>query len=791
MLRLSSAQAFAFFIASVISFPAAFGQPIENLKYGQADVFRQLEEWLPTPNVYRAPNGAPGPQYWQQKADYVIEATLDDAHQSITGKEKISYHNHSPHPLSFVWLQLDQNMYSPNSMSRRSATSPDFGDRVPFGLVRNLLYEKQFDGGHKITKVTDGADSPLHYTIVDTMMRVDLAEPLPSDGVIDLKIEWHFNIVDAKRTRSRGGYEYFKDDKNYIYEIAQWFPRMVAFTDATGWQHKQYLGQGEFALTFGNYDVKLTVPADHIVGATGELRNAEEVLTEAQRERLQQAIKADKPTFIVTPDEAKTNEKSDPGKATKTWHFMANDVRDFAFASSRKFIWDAQGHELNGDRVMAMSFYPKEAEPLWSQYSTHSIIHTLNVYSRYTFNYPYPVAISVNGPIYGMEYPMICFNGPRPESDGTYSERTKYGLISVIIHEVGHNYFPMIVNSDERQWFWMDEGLNTFLQYLAEQEWETDYPSQRGEPSQILGYMLSQDQVPIMTAADSVLQVGPNAYWKPATALNILRETVMGRELFDFAFKEYAKRWKFKHPQPADFFRTMEDASGMDLDWFWRGWFYGTEHVDIAITTVKQFQIDAGDPDAEAARKRKEDQEKPPSVSKERNAELPKRIEAYPELNDFYNKDDPYAVTDRERETYQSFLKGLDDDQRKLIHDDTNFYVITFENEGGLISPIIFDAVYEDGSHERFQIPAEIWRRNSQEVRKLWMTDKKLLRVELDPQRQMADTNRNNNHFPPKIESSRFKMFKDEQSSGENAMQRAKKAAEKKTDEKKVDEKGK
>ena len=431
------------------------------------------------------------------------------------------------------------------------------------------------------------------------MMRVDLPQPLaPKDSFV-LHVNFKYKINDAKLIRARTGYEFFEDDGNYVYEIAQWYPRVCAFTDYEGWQNKQYLGRGEFTLELGNYDVRITVPADHVVAATGELQNENKVLSKAQAERLRKARTADQPQFIVTPDEAKANEKH-RSKKERTWVFKADNVRDFAWASSRKFVWDAQGHDVDGVPVLAMSYYPREAEPLWSQYSTHAIIHTLDVYSRYAFAYPYPVAISVNGPVYGMEYPMLCFNGPRPEKDGTYTAQTKYGLISVIIHEVGHNYFPMVVNSDERQWTWMDEGLNTFLQYLAEQEWEEDYPSRRGEPADITGYMSSTNQVPVMTGSESILQFGNNAYGKPATALNILRETILGRELFDFAFRHYAETWKFKRPTPADFFRTMEDASGVDLDWFWRGWFYSTDHVDIAIRDVALHQIDSGDPDETA-----------------------------------------------------------------------------------------------------------------------------------------------------------------------------------------------
>ncbi len=420
-----------------------------------------------------------------------------------------------------------------------------------------------------------------------------------------------------------------------------------------------------------------------------------------------------------------------------------------------------------------MSYYPNEAEPLWSKYSTEAIAHTLEVYGRYSFAYPYPVAISVNGPVYGMEYPMICFNGPRPEDDGTYSKATKYGLISVVIHEVGHNFYPMIVNSDERQWTWMDEGLNTFLQYLAEQEWEDDYPSRRGDPEKIVPYMRGGNQRPIMTGSEEILQFGPNAYSKPATALNILRETILGRELFDFAFREYARRWKFKRPTPSDFFRTMEDASGVDLDWFWRGWFYSTDHVDIAIEKVQLFQIDSGNPDEAAERKRKDRDEKEPTLSKQRNTELPKRIDWQPGLKDFYNSPeyDELEVEESARESFQKFLDGLDAKQRALLARTTNFYVVSFRNVGGLVMPIIVRVHYADNTHELVQIPAQIWRRNSQRVDKLFVTDKEIVRFELDPRRETADTEESNNHWPPKLVPSRFKLFKDKKD--KNPMQKA------------------
>lgn len=752
----------------------AVAQPLENTKYGgRPDPFYPIDSWLASPNDQRTASGAPGPGYWQQQADYVIDVTLDDSRQRITGQEKVTYVNRSPHPLHYLWFQLDQNMYRTDSESLRAARAPSLDNRVPFSLLRSIIARQSFPGGFEIASVTDAKQHPLPYTVVGTMMRVDLNESLQPEGSIELQIAFAYNIVDAKLIGGRGGYEFFPNDGNYIYEIAQWYPRLVAYTDYAGWQHQHYVGKGEFTLEFGDFVVRITAPDDMIVAATGELQNPTEVLSETQRERLQTATTAAEPVFIVTPDEAKQSEQRDRSKnkpGTKTWEFHAPNVRDFAFAASRKFIWDAVGHRLGDRTVMAMSYYPNEGEPLWSRYSTASIVHTLDVYSRYTFDYPYPVAISVNGPIYGMEYPMICFNGPRPESDGTYSKATKYGLISVIIHEVGHNWFPMIVNSDERQWSWMDEGLNTFLQYLAEQEWEPDYPSRRGEPADIVGFMRSSNQRPIMTHSESTIQFGNNAYAKPATALNILRETILGRELFDFAFKEYANRWRFKRPTPEDFFRTMSDASGHDLDWFWRGWFFSTDHVDLAIDRVRLYQIDAGDPDESAETQRLERDAKPKSISQERNTDLPKRVDLQPGLKDFYNDYDEFEVTEDDRKAFRKFLDGLDADEQKLLKRKSNFYVVSFRNLGGLISPIILHVSYEDGSDERLMIPASIWNQDPRAVDKLIITDKTIQRLEIDPQQQTADVEPSNNHWPPKLVPSRFKLFKSEQQ--KNPMQK-------------------
>ncbi len=738
------------------------------LAYGQSkskpsDKFKQLDEDLPTANEQRTASGAPGNKYWQNRADYVIDVELDDANQRISGKETITYKNASPDTLNYIWLQVDQNLFAKDSDTAKTQTAPNFTNEngFPISAVEQLA-AREYDGRVNIASVSDAKNSPLKFTINNTMMRVDLPIDLVPGGTFVFNVSWSYAINNQRVFGGRAGYEFFPRDGNYIYEIAQWFPRMVAYTDYKGWQHKQFLGSGEFTLEFGNYLVRITTPNDHVVSGSGVLQNPKDVLTAAQIQRLKQADTAAEPLKIITADEAKTNESS---KATgkKTWIFKADNVRDFAFASSRKFIWDAQGHNVGGNKVMAMSFYPNEGNPLWEKYSTQAIIHTLNVYSRYTFNYPYPVAQSINGPVGGMEYPMICFNGPRPLPDGTYSAQTKYGLISVVIHEVGHNYFPMIVNSDERDWTWMDEGLNSFLQFLAEQEWEKNYPSRRGEPQRIAEYMLSENQVPIMTQSDSVLQFGNNAYGKPATALNILRETVMGRELFDFAFKQYAQRWKFKRPEPADFFRTMEDASAVDLDWFWRGWFYSTDHVDISIENVRLYQVNTQNPEVEKEIQRKAANAQPRTLSQQRNESLPKRIDQYPSLRDFYNDFDKFKVTDKEQQDYQTFLASLSDKEKQLINQNNYFYVVDLKNIGGLVMPLIFKVEYMDGTSEEIRIPAEIWRYDNFNVSKLIVTKKEAKAIILDPNLETADADLNNNYFPRRVLPTRFQVFKGQQ----------------------------
>ena len=734
--------------------------------------FRQLYQEYATPNVYRTAGGAPGHQYYQQRADYDISVVLDDEKQTITGEETITYHNNSPDQLEYLWIQLDQNIRERGSM-RSLIETGKMDDKMSFGHFRQM--HSDFDGGFKITSLSDGAGRKLPYTINHTMMRVDLPKPLASKSTYVLKIKWWYNINNRMELGGRAGYEYFKKDDNYLYAIAKFFPRMCVYNDVEGWQNKQFLGRGEFTLNFGNYKVSITAPADHVLTATGVLQNESAVLTAKQRERLKQAKTADKPIFIVTPEEALKNESS-RSKKTKTWIFKADNVRDFAFASSRKFIWDAQGVKLGTTNPMAMSFYPKEGNPLWEKYSTRIVAHTLKNYSKHTFDYPYPVAISVHTDQIGMEYPMICFNGGRPEEDGTYSERTKYGMLGVIIHEVGHNYFPMIVNSDERQWSWMDEGLNTFLQYRTEQEWERGYPSRRGPAPKIVDYMKGDKKYisPIMTNSESIWQFGNNAYGKPATALNILRETIMGRELFDYAFKVYANRWMFKHPTPEDFFRTMEDASGVDLDWFWHGWFYTTDCVDISLDGVKYFRLDSQNPEIEKPKRKQERETEDKNISELRNRTEIKQTENEkdPSLNDFYVTYDPLNVTEEDKKRYEKYLGSLTDEERALLNSNYNYYELSFSNMGGLVMPLILEFAFEDGTTEVKRIPAEVWRVNNFEVSKIFWFEKQVTGIRLDPFLETADVDVSNNMWPRKSVPSRFQLYK-QSNTLPNPMQKA------------------
>ena len=696
--------------------------------------FRQLDSDLPTPNVYRTASGAPGHAYWQNTADYKMDIILDDENQRVYGVEKINYTNKSPDHLEYLWIQLDQNVRSPESETYKIQQG-NIKDGVSLYEYFNLFHT--FPGGFNIDYVNDKNGAPFSVKVNHTMMRVDLETPLQSGDSININIKWWYNINDRMEIGGRSGYEYFKEDDNYLYTIAQFFPRMAVYSDVTGWQNKQFLGRGEFTLPFGDYDVQLTVPENMVVGATGEIQNMDEVLTDLQKERLEKAKTSDKPVIIVSQEEAIKNEKNRSSK-TKTWHFKAQNVRDYGWCASPKFIWDAQGVQFGDRTVMAMSLYPKEGNPMWEMYSTKAIVLTLQTYSKFTFDYPYPVAYSINGKSIGMEYPMICFNGGRTDKDGKFTDNVKYRTILVIIHEVGHNYFPMIINSDERQWTWMDEGINTFLQYQTERAWTDEsgkpFPSRRGPAKLIVPYMKGDKRYisPIMTNSESIFQFGNNAYDKPCTALNILRETVMGPELFDYAFKIYANRWKFKHPSPADFFRTMEDASSVDLDWFWRGWFYTSDHCDVAITDVKQLKVDNQRPKGESTQK----------LLNKNIKNLAKQDKVSPMLQAVRSAENPSKAFDR-------IKANLKDVREKILDKEVYLCQVDLKMIGGLVMPVILKLEYEDGSNEEVRIPAEIWRMQNEilekTVSKVLVTNKSVKKIVLDPNLETADTDVSNN----------------------------------------------
>ena len=769
---INSCKAILTLIASTIVFISVAQNP--NLNYNK---FKQLKEEMATPNVYRTAGGAPGHAYYQNEADYVMNLTLNDQQQKITGTETIIYHNNSQDKLEYLWLQLDQNKRAQSSDSYKIQTGGI--KSLNTRSIKNM--EPEFEGGFNITSVTKKDGSKQAYTIHKTMMRINLDKPLLPGTSFTFNVDWWYNINNRMEIGGRSGYEYFEEDDNYLYTIAQFFPRMCVYNDTEGWQNKQFLGSGEFTLPFGDYDVKIAVPTDHVVAATGNLVNANEILSEEQIKRLELAKKNEKePVFIVNEKEAIKNEKQRK-KGMKTWHFKAENVRDFGWASSRKFIWDAMVVKQKSNDVLAMSFYPKEGNPLWEQYSTKTVAHTLKCYSKYTFDYPYPVAISVHSKWIGMEYPMICFNGGRPDEDGTYSKRTKYGMISVIIHEVGHNYFPMIINSDERQWTWMDEGLNTFLQYLTEQEFEKGYPSRRGPAYRIVDYMKGNKKriSPIMTNSESIHQFGNNAYGKPATAMNILRESIMGRELFDYAFKTYANRWMFKHPNPEDLFRTMEDASSVDLDWFWRGWFYSTDHVDISLDNVRYYKINNQNPNENNAEKKKKFEEiKAKDISNQRNKDIVTYREIDSKLSDFYTSYDEFSTTEKQLKKFENFQSKLDEDEKQILKEDKHYYEIKFKNVGGLVMPIFLDFTLENNTHELVKIPAEIWMKNNTQITKVFAFDKEVKQIELDPFLETADTDRNNNYWPVKVEPTKFELYQYKNrrdKSGSNPMKKKKK----------------
>ena len=742
------------FFSSLFFITVSFTQAQEATKTAKTeernpDKFKQMYDLFATPNIYRTASGAPGPEYYQQQADYKIDIELDDKNQKLYGTETITYTNNAKESLDYLWLQLDQNEKARNSNSplvESNKIDPVFSAQ---SFSRKYL-EEDFDGGFKIEYVKDSQGKVMKYSVNQTMMRIELPEVLKFGEKISFSIKWWYNINNYTIDGGRSGYENFEKDGNNLYVIAQFYPRMAVYNDVEGWQNMQFWGSGEFALPFGNFEVNITVPADHILEATGTLLNRSEVFTPEQLKRYKLAEQSfDKPVIVVTQAEAEAREKGF-STAKKTWKFKAENVRDFGISTSRKFIYDAMAVKTGNTTAMAISLYPKEGNPLWEEYSTRIVAHTLKSYSSFTFDYPYPKAISINARDQGMEYPMICWNFGRPDENGKYTDQTKYGMLGVICHEIGHNYFPMIVNSDERQWTWMDEGLNSFLEYLAEISFDPNFPTRKGPAKNIVPYM-SGDQKglePIMTNSESIRQFGNNAYGKPATALNILRETIMGHELFDYAFKTYANRWKFKHPTPEDFFRTMEDASAVDLDWFWRGWFYTTDYNDIGIKEVNKYFV-SNEPSKEVAdflkKRRRRDSKQGPMVYM-----IAEGSEDYkPEMNK------PFKIVDYK--VLDEFVnQNFSEEEKAKLNEPKFFYQVTFNKPGGLVMPIIVELTFEDGTTENHYFPAQIWRMNDQEVNRTFATKKAITKIQIDPKLETADIDTTNNSWPKTIEKSKF-----------------------------------
>jgi hypothetical protein len=571
--------------------PLPAQQPPVTLKPGVPDTspFRPLA--LPTPNAYRTGAGTPGPRYWQQRADYTIRASLDTAALSVHGSETIHYTNNSPDTLRYVWMQLDENQSA--SDNRFAQLAPPFmaqrARRAAAGAPG--AQGPPFVGGYTLERVAvlrsarRGARpvaTPLPHRVNATMMRVDLDRPLPPKGVVDLYLAWHYMVPRMGRT----GREHFP--QGWLFEIAQWYPRMAVYDDVRGWNTEQYLGSGEFYLEYGDFDFTITAPATYTVTATGVLQNPDRVLTATERRRLALALHSDTTIHIIAPDEVGTPALLPPGTgATRSWHYRARNVRDVSWAAAPNFIWDATGW----DGILIQALYPPVALPLWSQAAAMGR-HTIMYHSRW-YHYPYPTAIDVNGPVGGMEYPMIVFCSERHDEKALYFVQT---------HELGHEWFPMTVGSNERLYGWMDEGFNTFIDYFS---FHDRYPSdttiarETGRALNWLGltpawvaYITHYHGVeePIMTPQDRSAPGigGALAYGKPAVGLHFLRNEVVDSTAFDQAFREYIRRWAFRHPTPADFFRTMNDALGEDLSWFWRSWFYRTDHLDEAVDSVAQ-----------------------------------------------------------------------------------------------------------------------------------------------------------------------------------------------------------
>jgi len=752
-----------FFLLLFLSFSISFAQEdTQNTHKGHYNKskFRQITDLLPTPNTYRTAAGAPGRDYFQNKANYDIHVELFDNEKQpkLVGHETITYFNNSPDKLEYLWVQLEQNKRAPDSYTDQIK---DDGKNMMLrpGKFISQYSNKGFKGGYHIEKVQTTGGTNLPYTINHTMMRVDLPTALEPGKNFSFKVKWWYNINDFVADWGRSGYEHFKDDGNNLYIIAQFYPRMAVYDDVNGWQNLQFIQTGEFTLPFGDFKVEITAPADHIMDATGKLLNRKAVMSKKQYDRYLKALKTfDKPVMIVTADEAKKHEKS-RSKGKKTWKFFAKNVRDFAFASSRKFMYDMMAVQLDSKKTLAVSMYPKEAKVLWQKYSTRTVAHTLKSYSKRMFDYPYHKAISVNAFRQGMEYPMICWNYGRPGKDGKVSDRLRNGMIKVITHEVGHNWFPMVVNSDERQWMWMDEGLNTFSELLAEQAFEKELGfslNSRGLPKHIVPFVKGDQSkmLPIMSNSDNMYNRSMTAYNKPTAGLYLLREVIMGHKLFDHALKTYANRWKFKHPEPADFFRTMEDDSAIDLDWFWNAWFFTTEVNDMAIDKVEKFYVT----------------DKPTQRIKRMARMYGMKVEDFPPYVSLVTEDSKDFTKDlKSKESFierstsmKDFLaENFTKEEVRNIKTPKYFYRIAFEQKGEMPMPIVLKIVYKDGTTVQKIFPAKVWRFNNKKVSKMIPSSKEIVKVIIDPENLTADIDQTNNEWPKVNKKSEYKKLKE------------------------------
>lgn len=680
--------------------------------HDNSNPFNQMYDLLPTPNVYRTAAGAPGHAYYQQQVDYDMNLVLDDVKNILTGEETITYHNNSPDVLGYLWLSMDQNLRKKDSPYHLFMQQGKPANTISGEEFGRTFMEANFDGGFNILTVNTVDNKDLNYFENGTMMRVIPTNPIKPGEKFVFKVKWSYNIPNYFLVNDRNGFE--PHEGGNIYAMAQFYPRLAVYNDVEGWQNMPYWNRSEYTLEFGNFKANITVPADHLMNATGVLTNMKEILTNEQYNRYQKAKTTfDQPVMIVTEEETAQRMTKGSGGKTKTWKFEAENVRDFAWVSSRTYMWDAMAVKVGDKTPMAESIYPKEGGNLWKDLSTKVVAHTLKVYSRFTFDYPYPKAVSASVQWQGMEYPMICFNGGRANADGSYDKNMGNNLVGLIIHEVGHNFFPMIVNSDERQWTWQDESINTFVENIAESEWSLDFPVRRFRADQIVNYMKKpqEEQMPIMTQGDLLTDFGNEGYSKSSVGLHILRNTILGPENFDYAFKTYAQRWMFKHPTPADFFRTMDDASGTDLDWFFRTWYFTTEVVDLGIKNVVQLY---------------------PSLTGGMTGEAI-GFSTEKESGDIYQS---ASITD--------FLK---ENPNLEVQKPKYFYEVEFERIGGMPMPLLVSFNFTDGSSQEIRYPVEVWRFPHRPLKKMYGFEKELKSIQIDKDLETADVNVENNFW--------------------------------------------